>query len=84
MATIVAYWGDHKDVLFSRLEETGSALTLSRHDTLFGCMEAFVAHGHVSELLDYIPDWDERDPQDLCDQWREQLRAQGYEISRGV
>ena len=81
MAIIVAYWGDKKDVLFSDIIQED---VLLRYDTLFGCMEAFVAHGHVSELLDYIPDWDERDPQDLCDYWREQLRAQGYEISRGV
>lgn len=71
---LVAYWGSEKDVLYTEMPE--------RHP-LFGVMQTFIVEGHVLEVLDYYPETPGlRILGDRCEYWREQLREQGYEVSR--
>jgi len=78
---VIAYWGKHKDVLWTEGDEP------YKEDTLYYAMERYLAHGEVTEILEtgyYIPPHGNRTtfPASRSDQWREQLRAQGYEIRR--
>ena len=74
-STIIAYWGEEKEVLYAYADDKGDCST--RH----GAMRSFIVHGHVTEILEYYPYVTSQTMlNDRCDYWREQLKGLGYDM----
>ena len=90
--TIIAYWGDSKDVQYITLRDDERELWPSDAPivTLFGRMQAFLCESEATEILEVI--WDlgrEHSPHHYSEgleyrvhRWKCTLRDLGYELDR--
>ena len=82
---VIAYWGDDEDVAF-----VGMGTEDLHYDGTFrsiaSAYQRYICDGHITEVLEVMHTTVGMDgfqyAHDRCDYWREELREQGYAISR--